>query len=564
MKIQFDAHQEYQLQAIDAAVSVFEGLKTEYQELETVSLLPQKNGFAFHDLAVKNTCNLVPETVLENIKEIQEKNKITLGIVENEPHFSIEMETGTGKTYVYLRTIHELHKKYGFKKFIIVVPSIAIRQGVLKNLEITEKHFSDLYGAPSLEYFVYDSRKINRLRSFATSNAVQIMVMNIDAFRKSGTVIHKYNDSLGERPIEFIKATSPIVIVDEPQNMESDKAKEALSELNPLCTFRYSATHRNYYNLLYSLNPVEAYDLGLVKQIEVASVREDNSFNDTYIEVVSVERQARYLKAKLKIEVTTREGVKKKVFVVTTQAGKVFDLFDLSSEREQYKGYIVGGISLEEKSVSFTNAQKHYQGQVVGEYADQIIRAQIRSTIHEHFRKEKKLISQGVKVLSLFFLDRVVNYRDYEVADQKGKYAKWFEEFYEEARLLPEYQELNHPSVEHVHAGYFSQDKKGVYKDTRGDSESDNSTYELIMNKKEQLLSLEEPLKFIFSHSALREGWDNPNVFQICTLNETTSEMKKRQEIGRGLRLPVDQTGKRFILGPNILTVMRTLLKNFR
>jgi type III restriction enzyme len=474
------------------------------------------------------------------------------------PHFSVEMETGTGKTYVYLRTVFELSRRYGFKKFIIVVPSVAIREGVLKNIEITAEHFRALYDNMPFEHFVYDARRVNRLRQFATGNTLQILIINIDAFRKNFTgteaeqksnVIYKESDKLsGRQPIEFVQAARPIVIIDEPQSVDStEKAQEAIKALNPLCTLRYSATHRNPYNLVYRLDPVRAFELRLVKQIVVASAAGSGGANDAFIRVEEISYKPS-IKAKLRIHVQTPDGPKEKSVNIKIRD----DLFARSNERASYaQGYDVAEINAEPDAefIRFTNGLTLRIGQEVGGMRDDVWRVQIRHTVKKHLDKELQLHNRGVKVLSLFFIDRVASYRDYDATGRptKGKFAQWFEE--ELAALAKEARyrvlEWTKLPMERLHDGYFAQDRKGVFKDTKGDTQADDDVYNLIMKNKEQLLSIDEPLRFIFSHSALREGWDNPNVFQICTLNETKSAMKKRQEIGRGLRLPVDQDGKR-------------------
>jgi type III restriction enzyme len=476
----------------------------------------------------------------------------------NCPHFSVEMETGTGKTYVYLRTIFELSRRYGFQKFIIVVPSVAIREGVLKNIEMTAEHFRVLYNNLAFEHFVYDAKKVNRLRQFATSNTLQILVINIDAFRKNFTgteaeqksnVIYKESDKLsGRQPIEFVQAARPIVIIDEPQSVDStDKAQEAIKALNPFCTLRYSATHRNPYNLVYRLDPVRAFELKLVKQIVVASASAEGAANDAFVRVEGVDYKAG-IKARLRIHVQSPAGPKEKV--VTVKQGA--DLFPLSGERAIYaQGYSVAEINAEpgNETIRFNNGRTLRLGEECGGMRDDVWRTQIKHTVKRHLEKELQLRERGIKVLSLFFVDRVANYRDYDAAGQPlaGKFATAFE-----AELALYAQDERYKGLECLqcpvallHNGYFAADKKGVLKDTRGDTQADDEVYNLIMKEKERLLSLDEPLRFIFSHSALREGWDNPNVFQICTLNETRSAVKKRQEIGRGLRLPVDQNGLR-------------------
>ena len=474
------------------------------------------------------------------------------------PHFSVEMETGTGKTYVYLRTIFELSRRYGFQKFIIVVPSVAIREGVLKNIEITAEHFRALYNNLPFERFVYDAKKANRLRQFALSNTLQILVINIDAFRKNFTgteeeqksnVIYKESDKLsGRQPIEFVQAARPIVIIDEPQSVDSTKkAQEAIRALNPLCTLRYSATHRNPYNLVYRLDPVRAFELRLVKQIVVASASGEGGANDAFVRVEKIDYK-KGIKAKLRIHAQTLQGPKEKSFTIKNGA----DLYQLSGERAAYEnGFVVAEINAEpgNEYIRFNNGRVLRLGEEAGGMREDIWRAQIKHTVKKHLEKELQLRDRGIKVLSLFFIDRVANYRDYDAADQpvKGKFAEDFEAVLGEFAKDPRYAGLAwlKPPFEALHNGYFAQDRKGVLKDTRGDTLADDEVYSLIMKDKERLLSEEELLRFIFSHSALREGWDNPNVFQICTLNETRSAVKKRQEIGRGLRLPVNRNGQR-------------------
>jgi len=540
MKLSFESNLSYQQEAIQSVVGLFEG-----QNVEDSGYSYNLTGALNMIDGIANKLVLTEEQVLRNLQCIQEKNELPKSESLNGMHFSVEMETGTGKTYVYLRTIYELNRKYGFKKYVIVVPSIAIREGVLKNLQITHEHFQTLYDNTPTRYYVYDSSHISKLRGFATGDNIEILVINIDAFAKDENIINKPNDRLnGQEPIRFIQSVNPIVIVDEPQNMESEKRIAAIQNLNPLCTLRYSATHRNRYNLVYSLNPVKAYDLGLVKQIEVDSVMEENSLNGAFIALESITPQKTRVTAKLTIDQNTKDGVNQKT--VTVRTGD--DLYNLSNEREIYRnGYIVEEIDASNGCVVFSGGETLYVGEKHDDQNDEVMRFQMRRTIEEHLRKELRLNKLGVKVLSLFFIDRVANYRSY---DEKGnvlygKFAQWFEEIYNELIQQPIFQSLNKYSIEQIHNGYFSQDKKGHIKDTNGETQADNDTYNLIMKDKETLLDMNNPLRFIFSHTALREGWDNPNVFQICTLNETKSEIKKRQEIGRGLRLAVNQEGIR-------------------
>ena len=542
MKLTFEPNLQFQQDAIKSITDLFEGqpmedsiMEYDLKEAGTLNLI---NG-------VGNNLVLSEEQILENLKKIQERNELLVSEKLDGMHFSVEMETGTGKTYVYLRTIYELNKLYNFKKFVIVVPSVAIREGVLKNLEITHEHFQNLYDNTPVNYQVYDSSKVSTLRGFATNNTIEVLVINIDSFAKDENIINKPNDKLnGQKPIEFIQATNPIVIVDEPQNMETEKRIKAIENLNPLCTLRYSATHKNLYNLTYSLNPVKAYDLGLVKQIEVDSIIEENAYNDAFVSVESIKANKTKVTAKIFINSNDKGGVKKKK--VTVKVGD--DLYKLSNEREIYSnGYIVEEIDAVNNCISLSNGSILYKGDTQGGLTDEIMKMQIRKTVEEHLKKEKRLNNKGIKVLSLFFIDKVANYRQYNGAGNpvQGKFAQWFEEIYQEYISKPAFKELDKSPINEVHNGYFSQDKKGKFKDTSGETKADDDTYSLIMKDKEKLLDINNPLRFIFSHSALREGWDNPNVFQICTLNETKSDIKKRQEIGRGLRLAVDQTGKR-------------------
>lgn len=580
MKIQFDAKQQYQLDAVNAVVDLFDGQPLEDSDFSIVDLSGTDEQFTSilrADLGVGNRLALTEEQLRENTRAVQERNDIEVddpaadlegwevvnsaGVVERSiPHFSVEMETGTGKTYVYLRTIFELAQRYGFKKFIVVVPSVAIREGVLKNIEITKDHFRSLYNNVEFEHFVYDAKKVNRLRQFAVSNTIQLMVINIDAFRKNfrGTeeeqksnVIYKESDRLsGRQPMEFVQAANPIVIIDEPQSVDStEKSQEAIRALNPLCTLRYSATHRNLYNLVYRLDPIRAFDLRLVKQIVVSSVTAEGGMNDAFVRLEGVDyRQG--IKGKLKIQVQTKNGPKERR--VTVKVGS--DLYKLSKERSSYRnGFEVAEINAEpgNEFVRFANGVRLEPGQEIGGLREDVWRMQIKDTVKRHLDKELMVKNRGIKVLTLFFIDRVANYRTYgaEGRPTKGKFAVAFEEALSELASDGRYSELHwlKEGVERLHGGYFAQDKKGILKDSREgrDTLADDDAYTLIMKDKERLLSFDEPLRFIFSHSALREGWDNPNVFQICTLNETRSVIKKRQEIGRGLRIPVNQDGYR-------------------
>jgi len=554
LKLHFDPNQQFQIDAIESIGGIFEGQPLKDGDLDfTLS----HESHLFYEGGIGNRLRLGEEQILENVRTIQKKNELAISDKLDGMNFSVEMETGTGKTYVYLRTIYELNKKYGFKKFVIVVPSIAIREGVLKNLEITFEHFQNLYEKTPVNFDVYDSRRVSNLRNFAVNNNVQILVINIDSFAKDENIINRPNDKLtGKRPVEFIRATSPIVIVDEPQNMETDIRRNAIGNLNPLCTLRYSATHTNRYNMVYSLDPVKAYDMGLVKQIEVDSIVTENDFNEAFICLEKVTSAKARTSARIKIDINTKDGVKRKT--VAVKVGD--DLYDLSNKRDIYKnGYIINGIDVAEGFIELSNGGTIFVGDTLGGLSDEVMKVQIKKTIEEHFLKERKFKDKGVKILSLIFIDRVANYRSYDAdgIPVKGKFAVWFEEMYREISGKDPYKGLIHFEAEEVHNGYFSQDKKGKWKDTRGNAIADHDTFKLIMKDKERLLDVNEPLRFIFSHSALREGWDNPNVFQICTLNETHSELKKRQEIGRGLRLSVNQEGRRIQdINTNRLTVI--------
>lgn len=558
MKLHFDPNQRYQIEAINSVVDIFEGQPLNKSDFE-FSLKPAAGGLFFGENGVGNNLILSEKQILENIRAVQERNGIKPSDKLDGMNFSVEMETGTGKTYVYLRTIYELNKNYGFKKFIIVVPSVAIREGALKNLEITEEHFRALYGKTPANYEVYDAAKVSGIRNFALSNSVQILVINIDSFAKDINIMNRPNDKLsGRKPVEFLQSVRPVVIVDEPQNMETQIRKAAIANLNPCCTLRYSATHTNLYNLVYSLNPVSAYDMGLVKQIEVDSVLTENDFNRAFVQLEGVSSTKTRTSAKIRIDINGKKGVERKV--LTAKVGD--DLYELSNKRENYKtGYIVNEIDVSNQCITFSSGDMLRVGDSRGGLRDEVMKEQMRKTVEEHFQKERKYKEKGIKVLSLFFIDRVANYRAYDDAgnSQKGKFALWFEEIYKALAEKEAFKGVIPFDAGKVHNGYFAQDKKGVFRDSseNRETQADDNAYHLIMKDKEKLLDPANSLRFIFSHSALREGWDNPNVFQICTLNETRSELKKRQEIGRGLRLCVNQNGDRVLdKNVNILTVV--------
>lgn len=559
MEFQFDAEQEYQINAIDAVAGLLEG-----QPRNEVDLTFSLSGFA----AISNVLNLSDEALLQNLRNIQEHNNLQqdtsfeyieaiINTAEGEqqvrfPNFSVEMETGTGKTYVYIRTILELFRRYGLRKFIIVVPSVAVREGVLKTLQITEKHLRALYNNVPYRYYIYDSANLAQVRQFTLSDSIEIMVMTIDSFNKASNVINQSTDRLqGETPIHLIQTARPILILDEPQNMESELRVKALSALNPLFALRYSATHRNPYNLVYRLTPFEAYRQGLVKRIEVASVMQENDANQVFLRLVDIKTEKKNINAQIAVHKLMKDGTVKEQ-VVTVKPG---DQLKDKTGRIEYEGFEVSEINPGLDMVIFSNGVEMTKGETRGADKDAIFKAQIRYTIEEHLRRQVRLKPAGIKVLSLFFIDRVSNY----ISDE-GIIRRLFNQAFNE--LKGKYPDLKDVRAEDVQKAYFAQRRvKGgdiVFEDSKGgESERDKEAYDLIMKDKERLLSFTEPVSFIFSHSALREGWDNPNVFQICTLNQTTSEMKKRQEVGRGVRLAVDQTGERIHDEKvNVLTVV--------
>lgn len=587
MKIKFDPDLDFQHEAISSITGIFEGQETCQTNFSVVPLNydPKMNlGLEKHyDLGIGNRLKLLDEDILKNVRDIQLRNGLAPSEALDSMNFTVEMETGTGKTYVYLRTIFELNRLYGFTKFIIVVPSVAIKEGVYKSLQMTKEHFRGLYENVSYDYFVYDSQKLGQVRNFATSDSIQIMVINIDAFRRSFTdpekedkanIIHRPHDRMnGSKPIDFIKDTNPIVIIDEPQSVDTTKkSKEAIASLNPLCTLRYSATHVDKYHMLYKLDSVDAYERKLVKQIEVAGIEVKDEHNKAYIKLLKVDNKKNGITAQIELDIKSGSNVNRKP--ATVRSGT--DLLDVSGGRSLYDGYIIEDIYCEKGNeyISFTSKPEIVQlGQTIGDVnPDEYKRLQIRKTIEEHLEKELRLRSMGIKVLSLFFIDRVANYRWYDESGnpQKGKFAKIFEEEYLRAIGKPKFKHLlegmePETAVSAVHNGYFAIDKKKdstgaeILKESSGEgkTQADESAYQLIMRDKEKLLSFSSKLKFIFSHSALKEGWDNPNVFQICTLNETSSVIKKRQEIGRGLRIAVNQDGERVHgFEVNTLTVM--------
>ena len=543
MKLKFK-NQDFQTDAVNAVVDLFAGQE---KTRSTFSVVEETQMSMMNDLGIGNALYIEPQTLSGNMHAVQKHNRLPMTPSASDMQFCIEMETGTGKTYVYTKTIFELNRKYGFTKFIIVVPSVAIREGVYKSFEITKEHFGLQYDNVPCRYFIYNSAKLSDVRQFATSANIEIMIINIDAFKKAENVINQVQDKLnGETAMRFIQDTHPVVIIDEPQSVDNTaKAKEAITSLNPLCVLRYSATHREKINLLYRLTPVDAYQMGLVKQIAVSSNQVSGGFNQPYVRLISVSNDKGF-RAKIEIDVRGKDGVVARK-AMTVKPGD--DLFLLSGERDLYEGYSVAGIDCtpDFEHLEFGNTEEVALGKAIGDVDENIVkRAQIRRTIEAHLDKELRYTDKGIKVLSLFFIDKVDKYRHED--GTPGIYAKMFEDCYQELLAKPKYEAIRErfaADVSKVHNGYFSQDKKGRLKDTRGDTQADDDTYNTIMRDKEWLLSFECPLRFIFSHSALKEGWDNPNVFQVCTLIDQKSTFTCRQKVGRGLRLCVNQDGER-------------------
>ncbi len=576
MKLHFEPNLDFQLQATEAVCDLFRGqevCRTEFTVTRDTADPQARLAFAENDLGVGNQLTLLDEEILENLNAIQLRNGVPPSESLASGDFTVEMETGTGKTYVYLRTIFGLNKRYGFTKFVIVVPSIAIKEGVYKSLQITDDHFRALYSGTPFEYFLYDSAKLGQVRNFATSPQIQIMVVTVGAINKKD-VNNLYKDSEktgGEKPIDLIRATRPILIVDEPQSVDGGlggRGKGALAAMNPLCTLRYSATHADRHHMVYRLDAVDAYERKLVKQIEVASATVEDAHNTPYVRVVSTTNRHGVISAKVELDVETSGKVRRRE--VSIHDG---DNLEQTTGRTVYRDCLIGEIRVE-KGNEFVELRvpggEHYlrKGETWGDVdALAVQREMIRRTIREHLDKEKRLRPQGVKVLSLFFIDAVERYRKYDEEGNvaKGDYAQIFEEEYRRLAHHPDYWALfvEDVAAEEVHNGYFSIDKKGGWTDTAENNQTNRDSaeraYNLIMKEKEKLLSLETPLKFIFSHSALREGWDNPNVFQICTLRDIRTEQERRQTIGRGLRLCVNQAGERLRgFDVNTLTVVAT------
>jgi type III restriction enzyme len=543
MKFKFSKDLDYQLDAINAVVGLFEGVKHTKQKDTAILRSPIA--------LVANELEFDTDLVLANLRAIQKQNNIEQTTALDSANFSVEMETGTGKTYVYLRTIFELNAKYGLTKFIILVPSVAIREGVLKTIEQTRQHFKELYDNVIFGSFAYDSTKLRQVRDFIQSPEVQIMIMTTQSFTADTAVMRQTDrdDTYGEESyIKMVAQTRPVVIMDEPQNMEGPATKDALKLLEPLVQLRYSATHREVHNLVYRLTPVDAYTKGLVKKVEVwgATIASAGEFVFKVLKVITKKGEAPT--AQVQLEVKTASG-EYEVREVKLKDGD--DLYIKSKKNQKYEGLYVGEINARD-GVELSNGKLFgVEGDDVVS-RDEIFRTQIRETIKAHMRKQQDL-GKRIKVLSLFFIDKVENYRG-----ENAIIKKIFEEEFNALKARSEY--FKDVDVGTVHDGYFSQDRKSEGRksvEVSSETKCERLTYDLIMKDKEKLLSFEEPLAFIFSHSALKEGWDNPNIFQICTLIQTKDDFTKRQKIGRGLRLPVDVEGNR-IYDPkvNVLTVV--------
>lgn len=585
LQFKYSSDQPHQTQAVDAVCDLFRG--QEFMAREFIAESYEMFGTEQTTVGHANGLRVSEMQLEQNLHKVQEDNSlpptadVTAGRLRD---FTIEMETGTGKTYVYTRTIYELHKRYGLTKFIIVVPSVAIREGVKKSLDSTLAHFQELYDNTPLDYFVYDSKDMGRINNFATSSAIQVMIINIAAFNKEldkdekagvANIFHRPSEKLigGLSAQELVSGCNPIVIIDEPQSVDNTtKAKNAINSLNPLFILRYSATHKQMLNMLYQLGPVEAFQEGLVKGIVVDSVQSEDDLNGAYVRLDSTDHKSGYT-AKITLDVRQADGTQKRK-ALKVKTGD--DLYAKSKENSDYEdGWVVNNIGTDEgdQFIEFQNGTYLELGEVVGDVAaEKVKRAQIARTIEDHLERQLKLYPLGIKVLSLFFIDKVERYRKYEPEVHNGEYADIFEEEYARlatsAKWQRRYEKAGVPlptDARPLHQGYFAQDKKGKFKDSRegASSADDTSAFELIMRKKETLVSLpdgedkDKDVAFIFSHSALKEGWDNPNVFQICTLVETNDPLTKRQKIGRGLRLPVNQKGERsYDPDVNVLTVI--------
>ena len=591
MKLQFK-HQKFQADAAKAVVDVFVGqpyLTPTYMMDRGINY--QQSLTDEDDFTGWRNERIVPELsdriILEHLQKVQRTNQIKPSErLEGHYNLTIEMETGVGKTYTYIKTMYELNKHYGWSKFIVVVPSIAIREGVYKSFQVTQEHFAEEYGK-KIRFFIYNSSQLTEIDRFASDSSINVMIINSQAFNARGKdarrIYMKLDEFRSRRPIDIIAKTNPILIIDEPQSVEGKQTKERLKEFNPLLTLRYSATHKadSIYNLVYRLDAMEAYNKRLVKKIAVKGITESGSTaTEGYVYLEGINLSKADPTATLEFDYKGAKGIRKK----TMKVGIGFNLYDNSGNLDEYKnGFVVKFIDGRDNSVEFLNGVKIFAGDVIGKVSeDQLRRIQIRETILSHIERERQLFHKGIKVLSLFFIDEVAKYKQYDAAGNpyNGIYADMFEEEYNDivGNLQRELDDedyiryLDSISAHETHAGYFSIDKKGKMTDSKLSDKKEKTSddidaYDLIMKNKELLLDRDpkrSPVRFIFSHSALREGWDNPNVFQICTLKQSSSEVRKRQEVGRGLRLCVNQDGERMdanVLGNdvhsvNVLTVI--------
>ncbi len=559
----FQSSQDFQLAAIESVVELFEGQPDNAQALMTTiaGQVPGAEERAVLDFArtfevgaFGNNLVIDNDLVLTNLQKIQDKNglEVSKDFSGNALEFDVEMETGTGKTYVYLRTIFELAQNYNFSKFVIMVPSVAIREGVATSIRLMKEHLRSLYPDKPFDWQIYSGKNAEELQAFATSTSIQILIMTIDSIRgdASNRILLQSRDKLnGLRPIDYLQATNPIVILDEPQNMETAASLEAIKELRPAFILRYSATHKVVRNLVYSLDPVDAHELGLVKQIVISDVQQQGADVAPYIKLVSVKRESSWI-ARLELSCRDSSGNLQRKEVSVRQNQELSD--SRLTDNPAYEGIWISEMSIGSfGDPAFIELNPHgllSEGEAIGGVNSAIYREMIRETIREHLRKELQLRSKGIKVLSLFFVDKVVSYlgEGHTNFDANGDFARWFDElFIEETAKNAKWGDLFSGHPRELRKAYFSQLKKGksfVAQDTTGSTKADDDAYELIMKDKQRLLDQNEPVRFIFSHSALREGWDNPNVFQICTLREMGAEVERRQTIGRGLRLPVMQT----------------------
>ena len=591
MKLQFK-HQKFQADAANAVCDVFAG-----QPYLTPTYMMDKGTGTYQmtiseeqDFTGWGNQRIVPELndgiILEHLNKIQRTYQIEPSKkLEGNYNLTIEMETGVGKTYTYIKTMYELNKRYGWSKYIIVVPSIAIREGVYKSFEVTQEHFAEEYGK-KIRFFIYNSAQLTEIDRFASDSSINVMIINSQAFNAKGKdarrIYMKLDEFRSRRPIDIIAKTNPILIIDEPQSVEGKQTKERLKEFNPLMTLRYSATHKSdsIYNMIYRLDAMEAYNKKLVKKIAVKGITESGSTaTESYVYLESINLSKKDPTATIQFDFKGATGIRK----ICRTVGIGYNLYDNSGQMEEYKvGFVVKAIDGRDDSVEFLNGVKLYAGDVIGKVSEeQLRRIQIRETILSHIQRERQLFYKGIKVLSLFFIDEVAKYKQYDAAGQamNGTYADMFEEEYQD---IVDHMQLEIGEDDYIkylqsipahrtHAGYFSVDKKGKMIDSkvaRKETTSDDiDAYDLIMKNKELLLDRnpkKSPVRFIFSHSALREGWDNPNVFQICTLKQSGSDVRKRQEVGRGLRLCVNQDGERMdsnVLGNdvqnvNVLTVI--------